>query len=439
MSDPADKHYKTVDLIIPDLLGIFRGKRIDADELPKVLDSGMTLPASVFALDVNGDTVESSGLGYDHGDADRLCLPVDGQLRSVPGSNKRAYMLMTMHEHDRSPFFADPRQVLANTLSMFVKDTGLQPVVAVELEFYLLDPVRVADDQLQTPIAPGTGRRDQATQVYSLDDIDNYAEFLDDVRASCAEQGIPASAAVAEYAPAQFEINLHHQSDVQQACDNALFLKRTIREVAKAHGFLATFMPKPFIESPGSGMHIHISLVDENGENIFTNETLLRHAVAGLLDSMRDATLVSAPTVNAYRRLQPFMYAPTAPCWGFDNRSTAIRIPSGEVASTRIEHRVAGADANPYLLLAVILGGIRNGLVSTLDAPDPVSGNAYEQFEYCWPISLDEAIKVFDQSGTVSSILGAKFCHVYSQCRQVDAALFRRALTRSEFDWYLGI
>jgi len=439
MPERIGKSYATVDLVIPDLLGVFRGKRITFDELAKVLKSGITLPASVFALDVNGDTVESTGLGYDHGDADRLCLPVDGRLRPTPLAKDRAYMLISMHEHDRSPYFADPRQVLAARLSSFIEETGFSPVVALELEFYLLDPERPVDDRVRPPIVPGTGRRDSATQVYSLEDIDHYAAFLDDVRVACSAQGVPTRAAIAEYAPAQFEINLNHQKDVLQACDNALFLKRTVREVARQHGFMATFMPKPFIESPGSGMHIHVSLVDTDNANVFTHEPVLRHAVAGLLDSMREATLVCAPTVNAYRRLQPFMYAPTAPCWGYDNRSTALRIPSGEASATRIEHRVAGADANPYLLLAVILGGMRNGLVKALDAPDPVSGNAYEQFDYNWPLSLDDAVQIFVESDQMQTILGSRFCHVYAECRRADAALFRRTLTRVDFDWYLGI
>lgn len=436
---PTAATYSTIDLLISDQLGVFRGKRIDADALQKTLDNGMYLPASVFALDINGDTVEATGLGYAHGDSDRLCLAVNHTVNPTPWVKERGQLLMSMHEHDHSPFFADPRQVLTRLAEQFTHTTGLTPVVAVELEFYLLDQQRQTPDSVCPPIAPGTGQRDEATQVYSLEAIDNYSHFLQDVRSACRAQGIPASSAVAECAPAQFEVNLNHQANLPVACDNALLLKRTIRAIAHQHGFIATFMAKPYIDQPGNGMHIHISLVDDDGNNVFGDEKTLHNAVAGLLDTMRESTLLFAPTINAYRRLQPFMYAPTAPCWGYDNRSTAIRIPSSDAASLRIEHRVAGADANPYLLVSALLAGIQHGLDKGLTPPPSVTGNAYEQHPHQWPETLESAIDVFRQSDVIAPSLGNNFSKVYTCCRQADAAAFRQRLTRAEFDWYLSI
>ena len=289
------------------------------------------------------------------------------------------------------------------------------------------------------PIAPGSGERDSATQVYSLEDIDNYNDFLQDVRSACNAQGIPASSAVAEYAPAQFEVNLNHQSNLAEACDNALLLKRTVRAVAQQHGFTATFMAKPYSEHAGNGMHIHISLLDTDGNNVFNDTRTLESAVAGLLVTMPESALIFAPTINAYRRLQPFMYAPTAPCWGYDNRSTAIRIPSSDASATRIEHRVAGADANPYLLVGTLLAGILHGLENQLTPPRATKGNAYEQHTHQWPRSLEAAIDRFEQSDIIAATLGEEFSRIYRLCRQADADAFQRRLTATEFDWYLSI
>ena len=435
----SSEHIKTVDLLVSDLLGFFRGKRIDIDAIEKTMHNGMYLPASVFSLDVSGDTVEETGLGYDHGDGDRLCLPVHDTVLPVPWESNRGQVLMSMYEHDRTPFFADPRHVLSTVLENFRKTTGLTPVVAVELEFYLLDPARKDDAEVQPPIAPGTARRDNATQVYSLEDIDNYGAFLQDVRDACIAQDIPASSAVAEYAPGQFEVNLNHQSNLLSACDNALLLKRTVRAVAREHGFIATFMAKPYIEQAGNGMHIHISLLDESGCNVFKDSSLMEASIAGLVATMEQSVLIFAPTINSYRRLQPFMYAPTAPTWGYDNRSTAIRIPASDEAARRIEHRVAGADANPYLLVASLLAGIAHGLTENLSPPPETKGNAYEQHPHQWPRTLEGAIESFRKGSVIADALGGEFSRVYSICRQADADAFQRHLTNTEFDWYLSI
>ena len=435
----SSESLSTVDLLVADLLGVYRGKRIDANALEKTFESGMYLPASVFGIDVNGDTVEETGLGFESGDADRLCMPVGESVTLTPWVEGRGQLLMSMYEHDGTPFYADPRHVLTRVWETFVQTTHYTPVLAVELEFYLLDPERVAPDSVQAPIAPGTGKRDAATQVYSLEDIDNYDAFLQDVRTACIAQGIPASSAVAEYAPAQFEVNLNHQSDLVDACDNALLLKRTVRAIAKEHGFVATFMPKPYIDQPGNGMHIHISLLDSDGNNVFNNTEILNSAIAGLLETMLESTLIFAPTVNAYRRLQPFMYAPSAPCWGYDNRTTAIRIPTSDESARRIEHRVSGADANPYLLVAALLAGIQHGLDNKLVAPTVTEGNAYEQYSHQWPRSLEAAIQAFDESKLIAPALGEEFSKIYAYCRQADADAFQRRLTATEFDWYLSI
>ena len=201
-------------------------------------------------------------------------------------------------------------------------------------------------------------------------------------------QSLPLDTALKECAPGQFEINLIHCEDALLAADSAVLLKRLIKGVAQKHGLEATFMAKPYGEEAGSGAHVHISLLDQQGRNIFSSDDndplgtqALKQAVAGVLELMPASMAVLAPNLNSFRRFQPGLYVPMAPSWGYDNRSVAVRIPSGPNAARRIEHRVAGADVNAYLLLATLLGSVLHGLDSTSAPPPPIVGNAYTQLE----------------------------------------------------------
>ncbi|MFJ2320432.1 glutamine synthetase, partial [Pseudomonas sp. NPDC087817] len=207
-----------VDLLIADMNGVVRGKRIERTSLHKVYEKGINLPASLFALDINGSTVESTGLGLDIGDADRICYPIPGTLSIEPWQKRpTAQLLMTMHELEGEPFFADPREVLANVVRKF-DEMGLTICAAFELEFYLIDQDNV-NGRPQSPRSPVSGKRPVSTQVYLIDDLDEYVDCLQDILEGAKEQGIPADAIVKESAPAQFEVNLHHVSDPLKACD----------------------------------------------------------------------------------------------------------------------------------------------------------------------------------------------------------------------------
>jgi len=434
---------KGIDLLIADLNGVLRGKRIQSSALAKVFQEGIYLPASVFAGDITGATVEETGLGMAQGDSDRVCHPIPHTLSKSPWYNKSmAQVLMTMYEANGKPFFADPRQVLKRIFGQF-QELGFTLVVAVELEFYLLDTRRDRQKNPQPPISPVTGKRDKNTQVYSVDDLDDYGAFLDQVAKGAESQGIPADTALAEYAPGQFEINLKHEPDPLSACDNAVLLKRLIKGVAREMGMIATFMAKPYAQQAGSGTHIHISLLNKNKENIFSdpqNETgskNLLHAIGGLSKTMKESMAIFCPNANSYRRFQPDLYVPMAPTWGIDNRTVAIRIPTGPEKAKRIEHRVSGADANPYLVVASILAGIHYGITHKIEPPKISTGDAIAKNKPSLPMTWVESLDAFLKSKIIKEYFGKEFCHVYYQTKYKEMQIFDSHVTPLELDWYL--
>ena len=346
---------------------------------------------------------------------------------------------------DGSNFFGDPRTGLENALKP-LKKMGLKPVVATELEFYLLDgnasPVRVG-----TPNIPGTHRSQPGTQVYHPDDLFEVEGFLDDVYDWCKAQNVPAEAAISEYSPGQFEINLMHVDDAVLACDHAVLLKRIIKAAARKHGFIACFMAKPFEEDAGSGLHIHMSIVDKNGKNYFSQgkENLasppfsarLRHAVGGLLKIMPEATLLGAPNANSYRRLRPDMFAPVEPNWGVNHRVVSIRIPESDAKNLRFEHRTSGADANPYLVMAAVVAGVHHGLKNKLDPGTMVEQGAEISPKLKIPNRWESAIDKFSRSKILPAYLGKDYCKYYAMNRRAEAEKFHNVISQLDFDWYL--
>jgi glutamine synthetase len=274
-----------------------------------------------------------------------------------------------------------------------------------------------------------------------MEDLNDYQAFTDAVTEACRAQHIPADTAVAEYAPGQFEINLKHRKDALLACDDAILLKRAIKAVAADQGLLASFMAKPFVDQAGSGMHVHVSVLDQDGNNIFAcpperPNDALRHAVSGMQRSSQDCMLIFAPHANSYRRFVLNAFVPLNDCWGFNNRTVAMRIPHSDKANTRIEHRIAGADANPYLVTAAVLAGILHGLEAKGDPGPPIVGNAYEQTqmrELFWR----DTIRDFMASEFIAEHFGGDFRHIYGQQKLKEMRSFYREVTTLEIDWYL--
>ena len=430
-----------VDLLLPDCNGVLRGKRVTADTLDKVYGGGVCLPMSLVAADITGNTVEETGLGYDIGDEDRICRPIPGSLRPVPWSPRPAFQLLLAMEDGAGGWFqAHPRCVLQRVLERY-HALGLTPVVAVELEFYLFDRLADADGRPQPTLNASDGARNASTQVYSIDDLDENAGFIDAVARACRAQRIPADTAVAEYAPGQFEINLKHRADALAACDDALLLKRAIKAIALQQGTMASFMAKPLAGQAGSGLHLHVSLLDPEGRNLFAGPAeapaaALRHAVGGLQASARDNLLLFAPHANSYRRFVTNAFVPLNDSWGFNNRTVAMRIPHSDAANTRIEHRIAGADANPYLVAAAVLAGMLHGIQRQLDPGPPVTGNAYEQFEVRTPHWRD-AIGDFLGSGFAAEWYGEEFRHIYGQQKLKEMRDFHALVPDLDYAWYL--
>ena len=430
-----------IDLILPDMNGLLRGKRITRDALEKVYQNGVCLPMSLIGTDVTGNTVEETGLGYDIGDEDRICRPVPGSLRVIPWQKRPMLQcLLSMEGFDGQMFSANPREVLKRVVQKFT-ERGLTPVVAVELEFFLLDKEMTPDGRPQTAINPSTGERTNTTQVYYMGDLNDYQDFTDAVTDACKVQGIPADTAVAEYAPGQFEINLKHRDDAVAACDDATMLKRVIKSVAEKKDYLASFMAKPFVDQAGSGTHIHVSLLDKDGKNIFASSQenpapALKHAIAGLQSVSKDTMLMLAPHANSYRRFVLNAYVPLNDCWGFNNRTVAMRIPHSDEKNVRVEHRIAGADANPYLVTAAVLAGILHGLDSKGDPGPPIVGNAYlqtEQRQLFWRDTIND----FMSSTFIKDMFGSEFQHVYGQQKLKEMRSFYTEVTTLEYQWYL--
>jgi len=433
-----------VDILLPDLTGVMRGKRIAPDQLAGIFEDGAAFPASVFGTDATGDSVAASGLVWELGDADYPCPVVPETLVRVPWMKRpSAQVLLTMTEPDGTPFHSDPRVVLQRVAKRY-RDTGLTPVVAMELEFYLIDRHREEDDPPLPATSPISGARQSTTQVYGLDELDDFEDLLDDIAKACELQGIPASTASAEYGPGQYEINLHHVKDPVAAADHAILLKRAIKGVAHAHGFDATFMAKPFAEETGNGLHVHASVLDADGRNIFADpagggegSAALRHAIGGLANTMEDVMALLGPTANSYKRLRPEAYVPLSACWGYNNRTAAFRIPAGPAKATRIEHRVAGADGNPYLVLAAVLAGMLHGIETKAEAPEPVIGNAYQSETPSVPKTWAAALDAFEHSDFITDWMGADFRRIFHAVKEQERRDFEREVTPLEWRWYL--
>lgn len=435
---------KVVDLLLPDLCGVLRGKRVDLADLPGIYKRGMFLPGSMFALDVLGGTIQATGLGFDEGDADRPCLPVPGSLFACPWLGPGvAQLQVQMLDHDGQPFYGDPRHQLDSVLQRF-SARGWRPVVAIELEFYFVDPERTADGHAQPPRSRLTGRRENRTQINSMADLDSVSDILAEIAATCAEQDVPTGTALAEYGPSQWEVNLRHVADARLACDQAIRFKRIVKGVALKNGLEATFMAKPYGDMAGSGLHIHISVQDEAGKNVFASadtlgNELMQQAVAGMLATMADGVAIFAPNANSYRRLRPEAYVPMHATWGYNNRGVAVRVPVSGPEDRRVEHRVSGADANPYLVAAVVLAGMLHGIEQKLAAPAALTGNAYTQRLQAsrlpgdWPTALAR----FGASSFLREFFGDRFVRLYELTRRGEMQDFHSRLTALDFAWYL--
>src|ERR1043166_4277423 len=431
---------EALDAVIVDLCGVLRGKRLPIKEAAKIFEQGMQIPHSIYLMDARGEMTNPFGRGFGDGDPDGTAWPIPGSLRRV-WNETRAQIFMSLRDNAGEPDPAEPRAALERALERF-DELKLTPVCALELEFYLVDRARGADGGPQPPLDPRSGAREHNASVYGIDDLDRFQAFLASLSDAAEVQNVPVSATSKEYAPGQFEANLKHQSDARLAADHAVLLQQIVKAAARAHRLEASFMAKPYAERAGNGLHIHLSLLDESGRNVFDDGTAegspsLHHAIGGLQALMAESMALSAPNVNSYRRFQPDMFAPVNRRWGVNNRSAGLRVPVGPGEARRIEHRVAGADANPYLALAAVLAGVHHGLSGKLDPGPPAIGNVSRDPDLTLPFTIDAALAKLPQAAALQLYLGPETLSLYGETKRIEAQRVRRVTPPAEIDWYL--
>ena len=435
---------EVAEVYISDLNGVARGKLVPADMLDKLAGGGMKLPVSTVGLDIFGNDVAEAGIALEIGDPDGNLVPIDATLAPMLWAGRPTAQLQCMMTDAGGSDICgyDPRGVLARVTAR-ARAMGYHPVMALELEFYLIDPKEPAP-----PVNPVAGGRLDRSQIYDMEVMRAFEPVMAGITRAAQALGAPAETVICEFGAGQFEMNLRHVADPLAAADHMIALKRAIRGVARGHGLDASFMPKPFGEMSGSGMHIHLSLMDEDGRNVFARtgdgggegaNPLIRNAVAGLLASMPGCTLIFAPHHNSYRRFIPGSYAPMTAVWGYDNRTVAVRVPESTGKGARVEHRVSGSDANPYLLAAAVLAGALDGIERGLEPGAPVGREAGAGDGAALPLSWAMAEQGFALSGFVTEWLGAEFQHVYAAMKRQERATLMARVSDVEYAAYLRV
>jgi glutamine synthetase len=440
----AHPEIEAFDIVLHDSNGIGRGKIIRRHELLSIYQSGRHMPISILGLDICGEDVHETGLIWDQGDGDRRAWPIPGTLVPLVGTTPpRGEVFLSLYNLDGSQMTSDPRHALQRQVEAMAAE-GLYPAAAFELEFFLLENDRDANGKMVPARDVLDRRRNSKTDVYSVDQLHGMLPLFNDIYAGAKAAGIKAETLISEFAPGQYELTLHYRDNVLQAADDLMRLKRLVRMHARLHGVTACFMAKPNENYAGSGMHLHVSLQDAKGQNVFIeavegqyNDTIL-HAIGGLQQTMGEAMLVFAPHANSWRRFASQSYAPVSPTWGVNNRSVALRIPAGDIRARRIEHRPAGVDANPYLVAATVLAGIRHGLKHRIDPGPETTGNGYEaETTVVIPEDWRSAIKLAQGSAFLKDALGEDMHRTFTAVKAAEYARVMRTVSEVDFDLYL--
>jgi len=423
----------TIRVAASDLNGQARGKRVPSRFADKVVEDGTRFPMSVLNLDIWGKDIENSPLVFETGDRDGVLKPTERGFVPMPWLDAPSALLpIWMFHEDGRPYDGDPRHALNRVLDRY-RARGLTPVCAVELEFFLIDD---SGDTLSIPVSPRSGKRRNAAETMSIRALDQFDSFFTDLYDACEEMDIPADTAISESGMGQFELNLMHGADALRAADDAWLFKMLVKGLARRHGFCASFMAKPYSDYSGSGLHTHFSVLDTEGRNIFDDggpdgSDVLRHAVQGCLEAMPGSVLAFAPHANSYDRMVPGSHAPTSICWAYENRTAAIRIPSGNPAARRIEHRVSGGDVNPYLMLAAVLGAAMNGIEDEVAPPAPITGNAYDTDLPQMPSDWSTAIDLFEADPFVARIFAPELIRNFVLTKRQEM-LYMQGLSRDD-------
>jgi glutamine synthetase len=419
-----------VECVTPDFAGIGRGKVMPAEKFIRATPT--YLPISTFLLTITGEYPDLDDFEAYDIDADLVLSPDFATARAVPWANART--VQVIHDAcDRSGNLVGfaPRSVLRRVLSHY-EAKGWRPYVAPEIEFYLTRPNTDPDYPLE-PSVGRSGRRAQKAQAYSIAAVDEYDSVIEHIYDYAQALGLGIDTIIQEAGAAQLEINLNH-GDPLDLADQVFLFKRLIREAALRCGCYATFMAKPMESQPGSAMHIHQSVVVvESGQSLFSNadgteSEAFSHFIGGQQRYLCAATCLMAPYVNSYRRLVPHMTAPINLDWGRDNRTTGLRVPISGPQARRVENRVVGADANPYLAIAASLAAGYLGLVERAERREEVTVDSYDRPREL-PHGLLEAVDDFNACAPLRELLGADFSKLYAAVKQHEFEEFRRVIS----------
>lgn len=425
----------TVAIATPDVNGVLRAKAFPRSEAPKIDAGKAAVPLSMPTVDFIGEEIPDCREVLETGDGDIFVRRVGRAPVQSAARADTAMVLVDMVWDDGRPVETSCRHVLQKVLDDYAA-AGLHPVAALEVEFYLYDPEAPG---LELPRHPVTGRRMFGRDPCNLDEFDAFGAFLKTIRSHCASAGIEVVGLGSENGTAMFEVNVAHTADVMKAADDLTILRLIVRAAARAHGFGATFMPKPFPELDGAGLHLHFSVLDDKGHNVFDDGShrgsdMMRGAVAGLLDRAVEMQLAMAPHFSSYRRLKANAYAPTLLAWGYDNRFLPIRIPGSTPDNRRIEHRIGGADANPYLLTALLLHAALDGIQSAAEPPEPVRGAPFDLDLANVPDQLRTAIDAFRNSDWIRKALPPLFFEAYVNAKEQELDRILSHVSQFEID-----
>jgi glutamine synthetase len=427
-----DHGISEVEAIIPDLAGVARGKLVPAEKY--VEEEGMRLPESIFLQTVTGDYPRDD-TAINPSEIDIVLKADPATMRVVPwAAEPTAQVIHDCYYSDGRPVPLAPRYVLRRVLDLYASQ-GWEPVIAPELEFFLVEPNIDSDYPLKPPVGR-SGRPENGRQSYSIAAVNEFDPLFDDVYAFCEAQEIEIDTLIHEAGAAQMEINLLHGPALALA-DQAFLFKRTAREAALRHKMYATFMAKPMAKEPGSAMHLHQSVVDiRTRQNIFsapdgTPTGLFFSHIAGLQRYLPAAMSLFAPNVNSYRRVTPHNSAPINVHWGYDNRTAGLRVPMSGPAARRVENRVGGADANPYLAMAASLACGYLGMIEGLKPTEPISGSAYE-LPFQLPRTMAEALRLLRECRPLVELFGERFVIAYAAVKECEHEAFLQVISAWE-------
>lgn len=431
-----ENNISEIECVIPDMNGMSRGKLMPARKF--INEGELRLPETVFAQTITGDYPDDEGL-TDPAEVDLILRPDFNTTRMLPWSKKpRAQIIHDCYDQKNKLSELAPRSILKKVIKLY-DDEGLVPVVAPELEFFLTKVHTNPDYPLEPPTGR-SGRQETGRQPYGMEALDEFNSLYEDIYHFCEIQKLDIDTLIHEEGVAQLEMNFLHGNPLELA-DQVFLFKRTVRKAAIEHNMYATFMAKPMEDEAGNSMHIHQSVVDkETQKNIFVekngklSKTFLSY-IAGLQKYLPKAMLFFAPNVNSYRRIKAKLSAPINVEWGYDNRTVGLRVPFAKKQATRLENRVAGADANPYLVFALSLICGYLGMKEKLEPAPPFEGDAYQSKGL--PTSLQESLKEMEACETLKTILGERFVKLYILVKEKEYETYSRVISPWEREFLL--